>query len=76
MLDPQVVHNPTHHHSINGPLNRNLPRLVPPVVEEIAAAFEETWGTDVDQWREVCLFDTMLAIVARVSNRVLVRRPF
>lgn len=76
LLRPEIVHNPTHHDTIRGPLTRNLAGLVPDILDEVAAAFDDLWGNNAEQWQEVCVFDSIIRIVARGSNRVFVGAPF
>ncbi|ETN42422.1 uncharacterized protein HMPREF1541_01577 [Cyphellophora europaea CBS 101466] len=72
LLRPDIVHNPTHHQTIRGPLTRNLAGLVPDIFDEVASAFDDLWGTDTSEWKEICPYESMLRIVARGSNRVFV----
>jgi len=44
-------------------------------MEEIAATFDELWGTDTNGWKDVCVFDTIMQVVARASNRAFVGLP-
>lgn len=44
-------------------------------MDEIAVTVDELWGTDIDKWKEVSVFDTMMQVVARASNRAFVGLP-
>jgi cytochrome P450 len=45
------------------------------VWDEIGCALDDTWGNDTEDWKEVCLFENMMNVIARVSNRVFVGLP-
>jgi cytochrome P450 len=45
------------------------------VWDELGCALDDTWGTDTENWKEVCLFENMMNVIARVSNRVFVGLP-
>jgi cytochrome P450 len=45
------------------------------VWDEIGCALDDTWGTDTENWKEICLFENMMNVIARVSNRVFVGLP-
>lgn len=72
---PYVVQNPVHHETITRDLTRQLGNLTTDIMEELTASFDEIWGTDRAEWREVCPYSTLQQIVARTSNRVFVGLP-
>ena len=72
---PYIVDNTTHHDTIKGDLTRQLASLTKPIMEELAASFDDCWGTDTTKWKEVCVFETIMRVVARTSNRVFVGSP-
>ena len=74
-LHPWIVQNPFHHDVIKTELTRQIGSLTTQIVDEIAVAVDELWGTDADGWKEVCVFDTMMQVVARASNRAFVGLP-
>jgi cytochrome P450 len=43
--------------------------------DEVGCALDDTWGTDTENWKEICLFEHMMNVIARVSNRVFVGLP-
>jgi hypothetical protein len=45
------------------------------IMDELAAGFDETWGFDDKQWKEIGVFENMMRITARTSNRVMVGLP-
>ncbi|KEF52637.1 uncharacterized protein A1O9_11480 [Exophiala aquamarina CBS 119918] len=74
-VHPWIVQNPVHHDVITTELTRRISSLTTPIMEEIAAAFDELWGTDTVVWKDVCVFDTIMQVVARASNRAFVGLP-
>jgi hypothetical protein len=75
LLDPTLARNPLHDPVIRRDLTRNLGSLVPDVEEELQFAVDKFWGSDTENWTEVGVFDTMMQIVARTSNRIFVGQP-
>lgn len=70
-----VLENPFHDAVVKKQLTRNLHAITPDIVDELSTAIDELWDMDPDEWREVCVWDTMQAIVGRTSNRVFVGLP-
>lgn len=56
-------------------LARNLGALIPGTWDELKATFDETWGLDTTEWKDVCLFEDMMYRIARASNRMFVGLP-
>jgi hypothetical protein len=65
-------------------LSRHIPELMPDIVDELGAAFEDeisvTNGTSLlhnltIEWMPICSFQKTVNIVARISNRVFVGLP-
>lgn len=75
LLRPEIVHNPTHHETVKGPLTRNLAGLVPDILDEVAMTFDALLGQDTAAYKEIVVFDTVIKVVARASNRVFVGAP-
>lgn len=48
-------------------LNRQLPKLIPAIMEELAARVDQFWGMDTD-WREVQSHPLARNVVGRVSG--------
>ena len=65
----------THVEVIKQGLNRQMGVLTENIHDEIAVAFEETWGSDTQNWKNVCVFETMLKVISRAANRALVGLP-
>jgi len=45
------------------------------VWDEVGCALDDTWGTDTENWKDICLFENMMTVIARMSNRVFVGLP-
>jgi hypothetical protein len=45
------------------------------IMDELASGFDETWGFDTQAWKEIGVFQNMMRIIARTSNRVMVGLP-
>ena len=53
-------------------LTRTIGSLNAEVLEEIEFTFLEQFGSDTEQWKEVCVWDSISKAVARTENRVFV----
>ncbi|KAI9797225.1 MAG: hypothetical protein M1835_001581 [Candelina submexicana] len=69
MSDHIMAHD-THREVIVRYLNQKLASLIPATSHELAACFEEFWGVDTQKWNDILVFDDMMKMVARASNRV------
>lgn len=74
-LDRNVVKHPYHEDVVKRDLTRQLGTLTVDIMEELAAGFDETWGFDTDNWKEIGVFENMMKIIARTSNRIFVGLP-
>lgn len=45
------------------------------IMDELTTGFDETWGFDTKTWKTIGVFDNMMAIIARTSNRIFVGLP-
>ncbi|KAI5919905.1 putative cytochrome P450 [Camillea tinctor] len=77
-MDPTIPRVPLHESLLRTKLTPHISGLVPDMAEEAAWAFETHWGgADAEnEWREVCVFETMRHIVGGVANRAFVGLPF
>ena len=75
MLHRNIVRDTVHQAVIRRELTAKLEDLNIDIVDELGAVFEEHWGTSTDEWKEVCVYETMLEVISRISNRVLVGIP-
>ncbi|KAJ6505843.1 cytochrome P450 [Mycena vitilis] len=74
-LGRAIVENPYHHHTIRTNLTRNLHACFPDVRDEIVCAFNDVIQPHGSEWTLLPVLPTMMAIVARVSNRLFVGLP-
>ncbi|EXJ73202.1 uncharacterized protein A1O5_02962 [Cladophialophora psammophila CBS 110553] len=74
-VHPVVVDKPLHHETIRSELTRQLGALTMDIMDELGSAFDDIWGTNTTEWREICPFETLKLIIARTSNRVFVGLP-
>lgn len=74
-LDANLVKHPYHEDVVKHELTRKLGGLTTEIMEELAAGFDEFWGFDTENWKEICVFENMMKIVARTSNRIFVGLP-
>ena len=74
-ISPKILKQPYHEHVIIRNLPRRIGALIPDIWNELSDSIDEGWGTDTENWKEVCVFESMMQIIARVSNRVLVGMP-
>ncbi|KZT08274.1 cytochrome P450 [Laetiporus sulphureus 93-53] len=74
-LGSNVHENPYHVGLIRSNLTRNLTRLFPELHDEVVAAFGDAIRLDGEEWTKVPAMDTMLEIVCRTINRVVVGLP-
>ncbi|KAH8690328.1 cytochrome P450 [Talaromyces proteolyticus] len=70
--DPCILQNPIQSMTIRQDLNRQMALKIPDMMDEIVTSFEEVWGSNTEDWREVEVMSSMQTIVARTSNRVFV----
>ncbi|KAK3322934.1 hypothetical protein B0H66DRAFT_602358 [Apodospora peruviana] len=56
-------------------MTRNLDVLTPVIATELEAAFEQLWGTDENDWKEVRLWNSCLDLISRVSNAAFCGAP-
>ncbi|KAJ7489663.1 cytochrome P450 [Mycena galericulata] len=67
--------NPYHQRAIRTSLTRNLHRCFPDVRDEIICAFDDVLQLDGAEWKTLPVLPIMMAVVARVSNRLFVGLP-
>lgn len=70
-----ILESPTHIAIIKKDLTRELGNLTSQLVDEVEQGLKELWGTDTENWQEVVLWDTIMALVTRTFNRILVGKP-
>jgi len=75
MLHPKVVTDTVHEDVIRKELTKLLGDYTTDVIDEIDYAFRKSWGVNTKEWTEVTSYYSMLDIIARISNRVIVGFP-
>jgi hypothetical protein len=75
MLHPKVVTDTVHEDVIRQELTKMLGNYTADVIDEIDYAFKKTWGVNTTEWKEITSYYSMLDIVSRISNRVIVGFP-
>jgi cytochrome P450 len=64
-----------HEHVVHKNLARRLHSIIPGTWEELQLRFDQTWGFDTAEWKEICVFDNMMRTIAQASNRMFVGVP-
>ena len=75
LLEPVIVENPLHENLVRRELTRGLGAQIPDVLDELAAGVDEYWGKDTEGWTDVSVFNVMMKIVSRATNRIFVGLP-
>lgn len=75
MLNPRIVRYPVHEEVVRRDLTRQLGSLTMEIMEELGNGFDEYWGIDAENWKEAPVYESMIKIVARTSNRIIVGLP-
>jgi cytochrome P450 len=75
MLHPNVIRDTVHGHIIRQEMTKNLDSYADNIIDEIQHSLNDVWGSNSRDWKEVPLYDTMLEVIGRISNRVLVGLP-
>ncbi|KAF2754375.1 cytochrome P450 [Pseudovirgaria hyperparasitica] len=73
--NPILIKECFHEHVIHKNLARKLPALLPATWDETRQAFDDTWGRDTTAWKEICVYENALDVIARLSNRVFLGLP-
>ncbi|KAI0414253.1 putative cytochrome P450 [Xylaria grammica] len=77
-MDPKIPRVPLHESLLRSKLTPRIGSLVPDLAEEAVWSLETHWGgaETHDEWREVCVFETVRHIVGSVANRAFVGLPY
>ncbi|KAF2099268.1 putative P450 monooxygenase [Rhizodiscina lignyota] len=73
--DPQLLQFPFHSHILVRYLTRRVACLLPDIWDELQHAISTTWGFNNVEWRDICVWDNMMSIIASTSNRMFVGKP-
>ena len=55
-------------------MNKQLPKMIPTIMKELALRIDETFGLD-DRWREVQSHDLVRQVICRVAARIILGAP-
>src|SRR6266480_2686276 len=75
MLHSNVIRDSVHSRVIRKELTKDLDNYATAIVKEVEHSLRLNWGVNHQAWTEVSVYDTMLDVVSRISNRVLVGLP-
>ncbi|KAK5245185.1 hypothetical protein LTR16_007375, partial [Cryomyces antarcticus] len=70
-----VFENFFHEDIVRRDLTRQLGALTADIGDELLTALSDQWGTDTENWKDVCVYETVQEIVTRTSNRLIVGLP-
>lgn len=76
LLHPRVITDRIHIDVIRDDMSKKLGLVTDEVNDEVDYAIRKAWGVDTKDWKAVCVYETILEIIGRVSLRVLVGFPF
>ena len=62
-------------HVIHKYPHRKLPAMIPDLQGEVALGFDEPWGTDTEMWKEVKVGDSIMFMISRAVNRMILGLP-
>lgn len=71
----KMFKDPFHDHVIHKYLPRRAGAMIPDIQEEIQVAMDQTWGVDTKAWREIRIWENMLSIIPRPTNRMILGLP-
>ncbi|KAK4200834.1 cytochrome P450 [Triangularia verruculosa] len=69
-LDDQFPIRTIHKH-----LARNLVNLLPGIQHEVHSSINDVYGTDTESWKALNVWGSLISIISRVTNRMLVGDP-
>ncbi|KIM94803.1 hypothetical protein OIDMADRAFT_135336 [Oidiodendron maius Zn] len=77
LTDPRLVEDdrPIHHQLISTKLTREINNLLPVLAGDIPSSLSDAWGTDTENFKEICLMDDLPHVVGRVVNLAFVGSP-
>lgn len=73
--DPAVVRHPHQEHIIKTDLLRQLGSLTMDIMDEVSTGFDEIWGLDTEGWSSISVYENMMALISRTTNRIFVGLP-
>ncbi|SMR46288.1 unnamed protein product [Zymoseptoria tritici ST99CH_1E4] len=73
--DKYLLESVFHERVVHKNLARKVDATIPAMWDEIDASFRDIWGTDTTQFKDIPLWDSVMAVIARLSNRLFVGLP-
>jgi cytochrome P450 len=49
--------------------------MIMDIWDELQYTFDETWGFDTEEWKDIRIFDNMVTMIGRASNRMILGLP-
>ncbi|ROV97392.1 hypothetical protein VMCG_06903 [Cytospora schulzeri] len=71
-VDKILLKYPYHEHVVHRSLPRHLAALIPEINEQVRICVDDIYGTDDSQWNKVNIWDCLMRLIPRVTNRMLV----
>jgi len=74
-LGAHYMEDPYHARVIHKNLARHLNELIPDMEDEVRFSVDTVFGLDTEEWKKVNVWESWLAIVPYITNRMLVGYP-
>jgi cytochrome P450 len=74
-LGAHYMEDPYHARVIHKSLARHLNELIPAMEDEVQFSIDTVFGVDTEEWKKVNVWESWLAIVPYITNRMLVGYP-
>jgi hypothetical protein len=73
--DSHIVSDPWHGNVVRTNLIPILETVCEATDNELAFVFDQRFGTDENEWRELNVYDTMKMIIAQATSRIMLGLP-
>lgn len=73
--DARLLRDLFHEHVIHKNLPRKVDAIIPDIWDEIKDCVDQTWGLDTTSFKDISVWDNMMHVISRVSNRMFVGKP-
>lgn len=74
-VERAILGDPYHEHVIHRTLARHLTSLVPAIDKQVRLCADDIYGTNEGEWKTINIWDSLMELVPRVTNCILVGRP-
>lgn len=71
-VDKRILEEPYQEHVVHRSLARHLAALIPGLDKQVRACVDDVYGTDDKEWRTVNIWDSLMALIPRVTNLMFV----